>query len=336
MRCDLTGAGDVMTFDPMEITMSIGHHRMAAARTMAVAALLSLGALGCRTTQTPLIGGEEARWTAGHQFDHVVVIVLENRDYAEVVNDPYMRTLEQRGVLLTNFHGIAHPSYPNYLAMIGGNTFGAEGDTQRDIDGKMIADLLEPKGLTWAQYAEDYPGGPGNCFTKNSSGGLYARKHVPFMSFLSVQNNPIRCANVLNASKFDHRHLPAYAFYTPNMQNDGHDADTRHAMTWLKGFLDPILADTASMRTTLIEVTYDESDHYSDKTNRIFTVLLGGMLRPGTTSAQPLNHYSMLRTVEANFELGTLGNEANVAPITGIWPTDSATHAPAATPPAIK
>lgn len=295
--------------------------------TALAAALLALGASACRTTQTPLAGAAGGTWTAGHQFDHFLVVVLENRDYNEVVNDPYMKSLEQRGVLLTNFHGIAHPSYPNYLAMIGGQTFGAQGDTQRNIDGKMIADLLEPKGLTWAQYAENYPG---NCFVGNSSGRLYARKHVPFMSFISVQKNPVRCANVVNASKFDPKHLPAYAFYSPNMQDDGHDADTQHAMTWLKGFLEPILADTTVMRTTLIEVTYDESDHYSDKTNRIFTVLLGGMLRPGTTSNQPLDHYSVLRTVEANFGLGTLANEANYSPIAGIWPTDSAAIAPAA------
>jgi len=310
--------------------MRFGQHRALRAVGTALALGITLSGASCRTTQTPLAGASGGAWTAGHQFDHFLVVVLENRDYNQVVNDPYMKSLEQRGVLLTNFHGIAHPSYPNYLAMIGGQTFGAQGDTQRNIDGKMIADLLEPKGLTWAQYAEDYPG---NCFTKNSS-GLYARKHVPFMSFISVQTNPTRCANVLNASKFDPKHLPAYAFFSPNMQDDGHDASTQHSMTWLKGFLEPILADTAVMRTTLIEVTYDESDHYSDKTNRIFTVLLGGMLRPGTTSNQPLDHYSVLRTVEANFGLGTLANEAGYSPITGIWPTDSvgAVRAAAATP----
>lgn len=296
-----------------------------------VALVAALGA--CRTTQTPLAGGRPANWTAGHAFDHVLVVVLENRDYADVVRDPYMQSLAARGALLTNFHGVAHPSYPNYLAMIGGSTFGVEGDTQRDIDGRMLADLLEPAGLTWAQYAEDYPG---NCFTKSASGKLYARKHVPFMSFRSVQTNPIRCANVLDASHFDRAHLPSYAFYSPNMQDDGHDASTAHAVAWLKGFIEPILADTLTMRSTLIEITYDESEHYTG-TNQIYTVLLGGAVRPGVKSAQPLNHYSMLRTVEANFDLGTLGEEAKVAPITGVWRADSATASaaivtPAATP----
>lgn len=303
-------------------------------RPATVALALAAAALtGCRTTQTPLAGGQAANWTAGRAFDHVLVVVLENRDYSEVVNDPYLRSLAARGALLTNFHGVAHPSYPNYLAMIGGSTFGVEGDTQRDIDGRMLADLLEPAGLTWAQYAEDYPG---SCYTKNTAGKLYARKHVPFMSFRSVQTNPIRCANVLSASRFDHAHLPSYAFYTPNMQNDGHDAETAHAITWLKGFLEPILADTVTMRSTLIEVTFDESAHYSG-TNQIYTVLLGGAIRPGVTSAQPLNHYSMLRTVEANFGLGTLGAEAKESPIVGVWRADSAKAsaavvAPAATP----
>lgn len=307
--------------------------RRPATVALALAATTLASVTACRTTQTPLAGGEAANWTAGHAFDHVLVVVLENRDYSEVVNDPYLRSLAARGALLTNFHGVAHPSYPNYLAMIGGSTFGVEGDTQRDIDGRMLADLLEPAGLTWTQYAEDYPGG---CYTKATSGKLYARKHVPFMSFRSVQTNPIRCANVVSASRFDRAHLPSYAFYTPNMQNDGHDAETAHAITWLKGFLEPILADTVTMRSTLIEVTFDESAHYSG-TNQIYTVLLGGAIRPGVTSAQPLNHYSMLRTVEANFGLGTLGAEAKEAPIVGVWRADSAKASaavvtPAATP----
>jgi len=131
-----------MTFDPMETIMSIGHHRMTAARTLAVAALLSLGALGCRTTQTPLIGGEEARWTAGHQFDHVVVIVLENRDYAEVVNDPYMRTLEQRGVLQAQDGG---EGVREALAQV------AEVLRLQDAVGQRVQGVV-PRELTWRRH----------------------------------------------------------------------------------------------------------------------------------------------------------------------------------------
>jgi hypothetical protein len=36
-------------------------------------------------------------------------------------------------------------------------------------------------------------------------------------------------------------------------------------------------------------------------------LLIGDMLEAGTTRTEPYNHYSLLRSVEVNFGLGTLG-----------------------------
>jgi acid phosphatase len=269
----------------------------------------------CTTTQTPIIQTTVKPWTATAPiFDHVVIVVLENENAAAVLPGSYLDSLATRGATLTSFHGVAHPSYPNYLALIAGHTFGVRGDLQADIDAPTIADRLEAKKLTWMQYAEDYPG---KCFLKNSR-GLYVRKHVPFLSFIAIQNNPARCAKVVNAKQFNRAKLPSYAFYTPNQENNGHNTSLAYATRWLRGFLEPMLADSAVMARTLIVVTFDEAED-NEPTNRIYTVLLGGMVRPGASDSTPLNHYNVLRTIEANFGLDPLGEEAQVTPITSIW-----------------
>lgn len=64
---------------------------------------------------------------------------------------------------------------------------------------------------------------------------------------------------------------------------------------------------------TLIVVTFDEADYDAngydtnyDGPNQIYTVLLGDMIEPGTTISTPYNHYNLIRTVQENFQLGSL------------------------------
>jgi hypothetical protein len=91
------------------------------------------------------------------------------------------------------------------------------------------------------------------------------------------------------------------------------------AAGWLQGFLDPILADREVMKDTLVIVTFDESQ--SDENNHIYTVFLGGMVQPGARIDACHDHYDVLRTIEDNFGLGTLGGEdAWSDPIVeGVW-----------------
>jgi hypothetical protein len=275
--------------------------------------LMAVAAVGCGSV-TPRAAQTGERWNRGRAFDHYLVVVLENQDYDDVMADPYMKALAARGALFSNFSGLFHPSYSNYLAMIAGDGFDTHLDIQKDIDAPTVADLLEAKGLTWKQYAEGYPG---NCFT-GSSDGRYRRKHVPFLSFIPIQRDPARCANVVGADQFNPRTLPSFAFYSPDMDDDGHDTGLDVAVAWLRRFLDPILADPEVMRNTLIEVTFDESKTYSN--NHIYTLFLGDMVRPGYVESKPYDHYNVLRMVEDNFGLGTLAaNDSVSSSITGVW-----------------
>lgn len=278
-------------------------------------ALLTL-AIGC-TVITPRNLQILDTWTVGRVFEHVLIIVLENQDYETVRKHPYMKYLGEQGTLFEQFYGLFHPSYPNYLAMIGGKFFGTIGDVQKDIDSKTIADLLEAKQLTWKQYAD---GLPEPCFT-GSRYGRYARKHVPFMSFLSIQHDAQRCAHVVDERAFDPHHLPHYAFYSPDMNHDGHDTSLDTAAVWLKEFLTPLLANGSLMDTTLIVVTFDESaSQGGHDDNHIYTVFLGNMVKKGYVETRPYDHYNVLRTIEENFGLGTLDTQdAASSPIVHVW-----------------
>jgi Phosphoesterase family len=269
-------------------------------------------ASGCRCPVAP----SAAQW-----FERVLIVVLENQDYANAMNDGYLRELAKQGANFTNFHGLFHPSYSNYLAMVAGKDIPTVFDGQKDLNACTVGDLLQAKGLTWKNYAQGYPDQPGQCVTAHSF-GRYARKHVPFMSFEPVQQHA--CGNVVAAGRFEidreKRALPAYAFYSPDLDNDGHDTGLVHASNWLKGFLDPLLTDPAFMKGTLIVVTFDESaDQTAAAGNHIYTVFLGPTVKQGEV-ADNYNHYNVLRTVEENFGLCALGNgDGGARPIVDVW-----------------
>ncbi len=275
-------------------------------------------------------------------FKHFVLIVLENEDASTVERSPYMDSLARQGVELTQYYAVAHPSYPNYLALISGQTFIGDprakhdpvayratdmGDAQRIIDAPTVVDRLTAKGLTWDAFAENYPDSsraPAACTFVRAS-GHYARKHVPFLSFTEFHSEPALCAHMRNLKWFDRDSLAAYTFITPNMIHDGHDAPLDSAVAWLRGFLTPVLADSAAMRNTVIAVTFDESANtlagrLEKRPNRVFTVLLGGPVRSDSAAAAaPNSHFTMLRTVEVNFGLAPSLLPAATPPIAGVW-----------------
>lgn len=255
--------------------------------------------------------------TAPH-FKKIVVIFLENVGYEATIKQPFFKTLASRGALLTQFYAETHPSQPNYIAFVSGTTAGVAGDERVDLPRKHLGDLLEAKGLTWKNYAEAFPS---PCF-KGERAGTYARKHVPFISFTNVNSNPQRCANVLSANSFasDAKagRLPTFSFYTPDMKNDGHDTGIAYAAKAMERTFGPLLADQNLMNTTLFVFTFDEDDR--SEGNRIYTAMVGAGIQPGSTSNTHYDHYDLLRTIEDEYGLGTLGQKDQSAEaITGIW-----------------
>jgi hypothetical protein len=264
----------------------------------------------------------------------IVVVVLENRNLTDVQAEPYFAGLAARGRLLTNYLTIANPSQPNYVALNFGDTMGIVDNGVYDIPGRNIVDQLEDAGVSWRTYHEQYPGGCyAGYYPPNSE--LYARKHNAFISADSVRTNSARCAKIVDGLAFEtdvaSGTLPRYSVYVPNSDNNSHDTTIAYAANWLSGWLEPKLANP-SLADVLWVITWDEGE--ANGPVPISTILIGPGIAPGTTDATQYTHYSLLRTVQQFFGLGTLGrNDAAAAliPLGGGAPsTATATAIPSA------
>jgi hypothetical protein len=284
----------------------------AAALASILPALLLSGAAGCGRQA----GGPPG--SAQPAFERILIVVLENENESEAIGQPFLKSLAARGAYLESYTAITHPSQPNYIAMTAGDVHGVTNDRPVDLDVRHLGDLLEAKGLEWKVYAEGYPG---HCELEQRI-GRYARKHEPFISFVNVQRDPARCARIVDAARLRDDiaagTLPHFALYVPDMDDDGHDTSIEFADRWLAAAFGPLLDDPAFMQGMLFVVTFDESKRLGG--NRIYTALYGDGVVAGSVSKEPWNHYSLLRTIEEAFDLGTLGlHDASARPITGIW-----------------
>src|ERR1051326_8873583 len=225
---------------------------------------------------------------------------------------PQARAAE--GMVLTRYFAVAHPSQPNYVAMISGSTAGALTDSPITLDRAHIGNAL---GTRWRVYAEDYPALTGKCNLIKQS-GLYVRRHVPFLSFKDVQQGT--CSQVVPFAQLKADKLPDFAMIVPNLKHDGHrPATMKDANDWLNAQIAPLLEDAASTKDTVFIVTFDEDDSMNAQNNRVFTVLWGDHVQHGAR-ADVYDHEDLLATIAALLAVAPPPfDEAGVRPIGGIW-----------------
>ncbi|KAG6375815.1 hypothetical protein JVT61DRAFT_2672 [Boletus reticuloceps] len=68
-------------------------------------------------------------YVPGKVFDRFIQIWLENANFATAIADPVYKKLASKGILLTSYYGVTHPSEPNYIASVGGDFFGLAADS---------------------------------------------------------------------------------------------------------------------------------------------------------------------------------------------------------------
>jgi phosphatidylinositol-3-phosphatase len=250
----------------------------------------------------------------------VVLIVLENGNPERAAAEPYLRDRASEGMVLARYFAVAHPSQPNYIAMISGSTAGALTDRPVTLHRPHIGQAL---GDRWRVYAEDYPALPGRCNLVRSR-GLYVRRHVPFLSFADVQSGT--CAQIvpdpIGALRRDieQQTLPDFALIIPNLEHDGHEPYTLDdANAWLTSSLGPLLADPRLATGTVFILTFDEDDTRRSHGNRVFTVLWGEHVQHGTRD-DVYDHEDLLATIAALLGVAPPPfDESNVRPFGGIW-----------------
>jgi hypothetical protein len=255
-------------------------------------------------------------------FSHVVVVVFENHEASSIAGNPDAPTLNalaHRYASLTDYTAVAHPSLPNYLALVSGSTQGITSDcTDCVVVARSLADTLAAAGKTWKTYAEDlpYPGFTG------ASAGRYAKKHDPFLYFRDVAGLPVRRRRVVPFTRLAgdlRRHsLPNFSLVVPNLCNDMHDCSVATGDTWLKAHIVPLLHSSA-LRGGVVFVVFDEGTSDTGGGGRVEALALGPTVCPGSRFARPTNHYGLLRTIEDAWGLPRLGLSRRGTPVGGIW-----------------
>ena len=249
-------------------------------------------------------------------FKHIFVIVMENKDYERVLGGdqaPYMRALAQQYGVATNYYGIRHPSLPNYLALTGGDTFGISSDcTDCFVNAPNLVDQLEARSKSWKAYMEDMPS---PCFIGDAA-PLYKQKHNPFIYYDNVRTNAARCNQIVPFTQFaadiQANTVPDFVWITPNMCNDMHDCPVSAGDTWLKTWVPTIGESSAWKDNGALFITFDEGSGTSGCCQnavggRIATLVLSPLGQAGFSSEVQYTHYSLLRTIEAAWQLPLLG-----------------------------
>jgi hypothetical protein len=255
-------------------------------------------------------------------FTHVVLVVFENHEASSITGSPDAPTfnrLARRYATLTDYTAVAHPSLPNYLALVSGSTHGISSDcTDCVVRARSLADTLAAAGKTWKTYAEDLPY---RGFT-GASAGRYAKKHDPFLYFRDVVASRARRDRVvpfpqLGRDLARHR-LPDFSLVIPNLCDDMHDCSVATGDAWLKAHVVPLL-HSRELRGGVVFVVFDEGTSDTGGGGLVEALALGPTVRRGARFTKATNHYGLLRTIEDAWGLPRLGLSRTATPIGGIW-----------------
>lgn len=202
-------------------------------------------------------------------YNHIFVIIEENKGYDQIMSHPQwapvIHRLAREYGTATQFYGEVHSSEGNYLAMVGGDTFGIHDDdafychagvkdrfcenssepgyANHDVTARSLMDQLADKGLTWKAYMEDIPA-PGSLMprwpvadypSRGVASEMYAAKHNAFVSFRSVNREPYPelAWHLVGFSQLDKDlaadTMPNYAHIVPNQCDEMHGSDNPDA-----------------------------------------------------------------------------------------------------------
>ncbi len=378
----------------MQLRTRIAVGAVAAVAALALSTTAALASTGDNRPGDNRPDARSSHSQAG-RFDHIFVIMLENHSRSSVIGDanaPYISSLASQYSVADNYYGVTHPSMPNYLAAIAGDTFGIQDDNDQNVvnlDRKNLVDQLESKGVGWGAYMETLPGNKldrfGPVLPTGTVAPLYAKKHNPFVLFDDIKNNPARLANIkdysLLSADLNAPNAPQFVWISPNQCNDMHggvntaidghaetpcpygrvkndandaslkqkaDAFVRTAVTTIQG------SKAWTKRSAIVIVT-DENDYTGNTTTggwesaagccdspyvsaadtRVSAAWPGGTYGGGLIPAivvtasgprnfvdhTPYNHYSLLTTIEENWNLGYLGHAGDTAGgVVPMWP----------------
>ena len=187
-----------------------------------------------------------------------------------------------------------------------------------------IGDSLNEKKISWAYYGDQW-----NTYLANPDGNYVTADNTycnicnPFQYSTSIMTSASGRAHnqdttvLYNAIK--NGTLPAVSFVKPDGWLDGHPASSKLDLFegFVKKIVDGVKANPKLWASTAIIVTFDEGGGYYDSGyiqpldffgdgTRIPTIVVSPWARPGHISHVYTDHVSILKFIEANWELSAL------------------------------
>ncbi len=222
-------------------------------------------------------------------YDHIVIVVEENKDWADIIDNPdapYINQLALEGALFTKSFGLEHHSQGNYYWLFSGDNQNVGFIDEVPQPGNPpnypfttsnLGQQLIKHGYSFKGYSQSLPeiGSTVDHTTYSDENPriLYARKHVPWVSFANLpQGKTVETSCNLRFEDFpeDFNDLPTVSFVIPDLENDMHNLHDKPADccnkgsvcvgdTWLENNLDAYY-QWAKRNNSLLIVTFDEDN----------------------------------------------------------------------------
>lgn len=278
-------------------------------------------------------------------YDHIVIVVEENKDYKEVIGNssaPYINMLKAEGANFTQMYAEEHFSQGNYFWLFSGDNHNVgfidivpteDNNPYYPFTAPNLASqLLETKKYTFIGYVQSLPANPMSTYGPNK---LYARKHVPWLSFSNVPKSLTVDFSEFPKDASGFKNLPTVSFVIPDLEHDMHNGPIATSIPkgdkWLKDNIGPYY-QWAKTNNSLLIVTFDENDDKRaymgittpwieqdvfenldpefavDMQNLVVTIFAGAHIKPGDyTEGNGVTHVNILRTIESMYGLPKAG-----------------------------
>jgi Phosphoesterase family len=318
---------------------------VAGALLVALAGLVPAGASGSGAS------------SAVPHYDHLFLVVEENHGYSDVIGNPAapnLNALARRFGSATAFYGVAHPSEPNYVALLGGSTFGVQDDNpyyMNRVAKPSLISQLDEAGIGWKAYLQGLPyaGYRGMCYPAKCNGSpdvdpLYVSKHNAIQNF-TTSLNARDWSRQVPIEQLSHDlgkgSVPAFNYVIPDECHDMHgdppycidsgtpgDPQDQRLVATGDQYLGQLVAGITgapfwAKGNNAIAIVFDEGD---DKAGccgtpsgsgggRVASVIVTSHGPRGLQDATPANHYSLLQTIQKSFGLGCLAFTCDTADV---------------------
>jgi hypothetical protein len=320
------------------------------------------GILACLAVAMMLPIAARAASTQLPPYAHIFLVIEENHGFHQILGNPAapnLNALAKKYGLATAYYSTADPSAPNYVAMLGGNSFGITDDNpyyQHLLDKPNLLSQLGRVGLSWKGYLQSlpFPGYLGVCYPGRCNGvpdidPLYGTKHngiVYFKSNIATVRERRKMVPITDLDADLRNGPPNFSYIVPDHCTDMHGAPpwcgdsgnfgdrldnvlVSRADGYVAGLVRKITAARFwSAGNNAIVITFDEGNGSAGccdadpGTGKVFTVVVTSNGPRGLEDHTPYNHYSLLQTFELAFGVGCLGfacDTANVVPMAPLF-----------------